>query len=45
MTKEDFLKGYEDVMGCPLTWPNVLAALGVIIGLFVFIAIGNIINL
>lgn len=45
MTNNDFLKGYEDVMGCPLTWPNVLAALVVIICLFLVLWIGSVINL
>ena len=40
MNKNDFMKSYEEVMGCPLTWKN-LAIGGAMMAAFILILVAG----
>lgn len=44
MRKEDFLKGYKEVMGIDLTWENFIAGLLMVIGGMLVLMIGEAID-
>lgn len=41
MNKNDFLKSYEEVMGCPLTWKNLAIGGALTLGFFIVMVAGD----
>lgn len=41
MTKDDFIKGYNDVMGVDLTWRNVAIGAALVAGFVAFLVLAD----